>query len=74
MAANEGSNNYTSKSTSGAVTTYTITDMRGTSATVAVTLDTVRGNTTTFTGTGVRGDAVKVMMKLLQQTSLGLIP
>jgi hypothetical protein len=74
MPAFEGSNNYTSKSTSGAVVTYTITDVRGTSATVAVTQNSVTGNTVTLTGTGVRLDAMKTMMKLLQQVSTGLVP
>jgi len=74
MPANEGSNNYTSKSVSGAVTTYTITDMRGTSATVAVTANPVTGNTTTLSGTGIRPDAMKIMAQLLLQTSTGLVP
>jgi hypothetical protein len=74
MPANEGSNNYTSKAVVGAVTTYTITDSRGTSATLAVTNNPITGNTTTLTGTGVRSDAMKTMAQLLLQTSTGLVP
>jgi hypothetical protein len=74
MPANAGSNNYTSKSVAGAVTTYTITDCKGTSMTLAVTQNPTLPMTSTLTGTGVLPDAMKIAAKLLLQTSTGLVP
>lgn len=63
------------KTTSGAVTTYVITDVQGNTVTTAVTQTAGAGTTCTFSSTGnVHQDAQQMMMTLMQLVSTGLLP
>jgi hypothetical protein len=66
--------NYTSKATVGAVTTYTITDTTGSSATAALTANPVTGNTLVLGGALQHGDGMNTMAQLLLNLATGLIP
>jgi hypothetical protein len=62
------------KAVSGAVTTFTITDQEGNSATIAVTTNNITGNTIQYGGSGVHNDATALMFNLMNQLQTGLIP
>lgn len=63
------------KSISGAVTTYVITDVAGNTLTIASTAGAVTGNTTTLTtSAGVHDDALQLAFNLLNQLQTGLQP
>lgn len=62
------------KSTSGSVTTYTITDQAGTTGTIAVTVGAVTGNTVTVSTTAMLNDGIGMMTELFQQIRTGLLP
>lgn len=62
------------KTVSGNVNTYIITDFQGNTVTVALTQN-VAGNTTTFTSSGnVHHDGQRMLMELLQLLGTGQIP
>ena len=62
------------KSVSGAVTTFTITDSTGAAATIAVTTNTITGNTIVYGGSAVHNDATQLMFNLMNELQTGLIP
>ena len=62
------------KSVSGQVTTYTITDEENNAMTVAVTNNPVTGFTTLFGGSAVHNDAVNMAAQLLLLVGNGLLP
>jgi hypothetical protein len=63
------------KTVAGAVTTYVITDTRGSTATVAVTQGLGAGITCTFASSGtVRPDGQQQLTNLMTMVSTGLIP
>jgi len=65
----------TTKSTSGNVTTYTVTDSGGNTVAVAITANAITGFTTTFTSTGgLRNDGVNMLAQLLLETGTNLLP
>lgn len=63
------------KSISGAVTTYVITDQEGSTATLAVTTGPVTGNTIVYSSSGgLHYDGQNMMAQLLLQLATGLVP
>ncbi len=62
------------KSTSGNVTTFTVTDATGAAATLTVTTGAVTGNTITYGGAAVHNDASQMIFNLLNQLQVGLVP
>jgi hypothetical protein len=62
------------KSVSGAVTTFTITDVNNNAATITVTSNSVTGNTCQYGGAAVANDATALMFNLMNQLQTGLIP
>jgi hypothetical protein len=62
------------KSTSGNVTTYTITDGAGVAGTIAVTAGPVTGNTTTIAVTAGHNDWLQMAAELLLQLETGVLP
>lgn len=63
------------KSVSGSTTTFVITDMEGSTLTLAVATGAVTGNTVTFTSSGgLHSDGMNMAAQLLLQLATGLIP
>lgn len=62
------------KSVSGSVSTFAITDNGGTVATIAVNAAPTTGITCTFSGGALRQDGVAMVVHLCQQLQTGLIP
>lgn len=63
------------KSVSGSVTTFVITDQEGNTLTMAVTSGAVTGNTIVFTSSGgLHYDGMAMASTLLLQLQTGLIP
>jgi hypothetical protein len=63
------------KSVAGAVSTYVITDVKGSTITVAVTQGIGAGITATFASSGtVRPDGQQYLANFMQMVSTGLLP
>lgn len=60
---------------SGATTTYTITDMGGSTVTITVTTTPVAGNTVQFSSSGgLRADGLAMLSDLMLSLTTGLLP
>lgn len=60
---------------SGSVSTYVITDMSGNTLTVAATVNTVTGNTVTFTSSGgLMPDGLAMLWFIIGALTTGIIP
>ena len=63
------------KSTSGNTTTYTITDMTGSTVTVVATTTPVQGVTTTFSSSGgLHEDGMQMLAQLMLLLATNLLP
>lgn len=62
------------QTTSGNVTTYTITDQTGNTATIAQTQNSITGTTCTFSSSGgLHSDGLQMMAQALLQIATGLV-